>query len=299
MTFRTGTAPTGPLVTSDEVTFRYADPDRRLVRRPARPAGPHPRRPARLRPLRRLLDPHAAPAGGLADGVPARAAVRRRRHRGGLRPGEPAAGAGRVRGQVGAGVPRLPAAGLAGRTGAYRARRPRSGCRRATCTPRSRCGSGPRPTPGRPSSCRCWSPTTGRSTRAVRSDDVRGGDGPAAPAPPAPDRAARAGRAGRVVQRQHQLRPGAGTGGAADHPAPGRGRRPGGRDGRQPGRAGRAARAPPAPRPVRRAVPAVRLVLHPRARPAGARLRPVHPDHPVRRATPAAACSRPSRCRRR
>ena len=38
-------------------------------------------------------------------------------------------------------------------------------CPRATCGPRSRCGSGPLRTPTRASGCRCWWPTTVPSTR--------------------------------------------------------------------------------------------------------------------------------------
>ena len=71
MTFRTSTAPSGPVVTPTEVTFRFPDPDTEAGRRPAGPAGPGPRRPARLHPPRRRPGSSRCPgrrSGGWSTG---------------------------------------------------------------------------------------------------------------------------------------------------------------------------------------------------------------------------------------
>ena len=299
MTFRTSTAPSGPVVTPTEVTFRFPDPDPRLagVRLAQQVRVPGDRLDFTRRGGTWQLTLPRPPVWRMEYRL--RAAAPGRRRRGGLRPGQPAAGAGRVRGQVGAGVRRLPAAGLAGRAGAAR---PGDRAAGALALPAGR-GRGQALGPGGRRADRAAA-APGRARRpgvrrAVRPDHVRVGADRGRAAAPAPGRAAGPRRPGRVVQRERQLREGAGAGRAAGDPAPVRGHRAGGRDGRQPGRAGRAARPAPAPGPVRRAVPAVRLVLHPPARPAGERLRPVLRGSPGSSARPAAAPSRPSRCRRR
>ena len=298
MAIRTSTAPSGPTVAPSRVTFRFADPDRGLsgVRLTQQVRIPGDRRtsPAGARP-----GGSRAAAAGPADGVPAGAAAPGRRRGGGLRPGQPAAGAGRVRGQVGAGVRRLSPAGLAGRAGPSRCADRAPG---ALALPAGRGGGsglgpeGRRPGRGVAAAGRARRPGV---RRAGRPDHVRRGDDRSRPASPAPGRAAGSRRPGRVVQRECQLRQGAGAGRAAGirrrFAVVGAGRR----DGRQPGCAGRAARPAPPARPVRRAVPAVRLVLHPPARPAGARPSAGTRGSPGSSSRPGAARSRPSRCRRR
>ena len=163
MTLRTSAAPSGPVVTSTEVTFRFPDPDARL-------SGVRLAQQVRI-PGDRL---EFTRRGGIWQLTLPRPPVWRMEYRlelrhpdGGVEEVCDPANPLRAPGAFGdKSVLEFPATGR--RPGWTRrccpARRPSWPCPRATCGPRSRSGSGRRRTPTRPSRCRCWSRTTVRST---------------------------------------------------------------------------------------------------------------------------------------